>query len=1042
MSSYGIRRLVRGALCACLVIAFVTPGYATGPSAAPSSTARLDIQPAPPGRLPWVVFDERAGLPQHTIVDMLVDTRGFVWAATQDGAARFNGHRWETVALPRSMGSNYARCMRAAADGGIWIGSFDGGVAHLHDGVWKVIDMKSGLPSNRIRGLLENSDKRGTVLWVATDAGVARVQDGRIDSFGETEGLPSLDTEGLYETTGENGERTLLVGTSQGLARFAGNRFEAMPVPRQLLGHRIEDILESPGLGGDMALWIDSYGGGMAVLEHGAWKVLDTTSGLPSNVEVITKSRAADGSPALWIGTEGGLLRFEHGRFTLYDERSGLPIRIIWKVVETTSPGGLNSLWLGTWGGGVVRLSPNMWTAFDSTTGVPAGAVTSLLLSKDDSGADEIWAGTSDGELARFSGDRFTSIPIPEPLRHAIIFSLMETHKPDGTRVLWVASFGGGIGKLENGHWTILDRATLPQERIYHLLETKADDATTTLWVATEGGLGRFEHEHWTYYRKELPSEDVVHLLATVDAAGTPVLFVATSRGIGQFKRGQWTSIGKQDGLGGENISGLVETRDASGARWLWAGTYSGGVSRLRLDDPAARWQSWSSDNLPGLPSSSVMNIAQDGDGRVYLCTTRGLARLTPHGSDAGSFTTELFTTEDGLPSSDCQPRAAVVDPHGRIWMGTARGIAMFDPRTERPDSIAKPLWIDRAGLSDGSLLLHGGETLSHAQRNLTFSASLLAYGAESRIRYRYQLAGFDPEPSEWTASSEKEYTNLGAGSYNFQLWGMDARGNVSGPVGLPFTVLPAPWLTIWAFLAYAALIVLIAYGIMRLRLRALAMRTRQLESEVAVRTSELVLARDELARLATEDALTGVANRRKFDTVLDQEWRRAQRDGHWLTLVLLDVDFFKRYNDRYGHAHGDACLRAVAQAIAAQGNRPSDLVARYGGEEFTMILPETDPDGIPAVLRAVLAAVDALRIEHADSACAAHVTVSLGAVSIRPGVADNAHAALRRADELLYQAKQHGRHQAVYAGAKDAVSAIAPAAQEEQTPGRKAVPA
>ena len=1048
---YPFRKLLRGALGAWLLLACVTLAYASGPSAAPAIRAHLDIAPAAPGRLPWVVFDERAGLPQHTIVDMLVDARGFVWAATQDGAARYNGHHWETVALPTSMGSNYARAIRAAADGGIWIGSFDGGVAHLRDGVWKIIDMNSGLPSNRIRGMLETSDSHGTVLWVATDAGVARVQDGRIESFGENEGLPSLDTEGLYETTGENGEHTMLVGTAQGLARFTGRRFEAMPVPRELNGHRINDIVESPGLGGNAALWLASYGGGMAVLERGAWTVLDTTSGLPSNVEVITKSHAADGSAALWIGTEGGLLRFEHGRFSLYDERSGLPIRIIWKVVETTSPGGLNTLWLGTWGGGVVRLSPNMWTAFDTAMGVPTGAVTSLTLSKDDVNADVIWAGTSDGELARFSGERFEPVPLPESLRHAIIFSTLETRKPDGTRVLWVASLGGGIGKLENGHWIILDRATLPHERIYHLLETRADDGSSVIWVASEGGLGRYEHERWTYYRKgaELPSEIIVRLVATTDAAGKSVLFAATAHGLAVFKEGHWTILGKKDGLAGDNNATIVETRDASGARWLWLGTYSSGVSRLRLDDPAARWQSWSTQTMPGLPSDSVMNISQDDAGRTYLCTTRGIARLTPINNASGAqadgtnaFRTELFTTEDGLPSSDCQPSATVVDQHGRIWMGTARGIAVFDPRSERPDTMPKPLWIDRAGLSDGSLLLHGGESLSHAQRNLTFTAALLAYGAESRIRYRYQLAGFDQEPSEWTANGAKEYTNLGAGSYTFKIWGKDARGNVSGPLDLPFTVLPAPWLTSWAFIGYALLIALVAYAIMQLRLHALAMRTRQLEAEVATRTSELVTARDELARLATEDALTGVANRRKFDTVLDQEWRRAQRDGHWLTLVLLDVDYFKRYNDRYGHGHGDACLRAVAQAIAAQGNRSNDFVARYGGEEFTLILPETEPRGIPVLLRAVLAAVDALHIEHADSTCAPHVTVSLGAVSVRPGAAENAHAALRRADELLYRAKEGGRHQAMHEGGDGAIAAISPGAHDESSTARRMVPA
>jgi diguanylate cyclase (GGDEF)-like protein len=323
-------------------------------------------------------------------------------------------------------------------------------------------------------------------------------------------------------------------------------------------------------------------------------------------------------------------------------------------------------------------------------------------------------------------------------------------------------------------------------------------------------------------------------------------------------------------------------------------------------------------------------------------------------------------------------------------------------------------LLIDSAELSDRSRLVRGDEVLPYSDRNITFSAALLAYGGESRVRYRFQLAGFDPHPSAWAATGVKEYTNLGAGDYRFLVWGKDAHGNVSGPVGMAFSVRPAPWLSAWAFAAYVLLIVLAAYAATQLRVRALALRARKLETEVATRTSELVEARDALERLATEDALTGVANRRKFDSIWIAEWKRAQRDNHWLTVALLDVDFFKRYNDRYGHAGGDECLRALARALAAECRRPGDLVARFGGEEFVLVLPETDVHGAHSMLRSVLAAIDALGIEHADSACARHVTVSLGALSIRPGGDDEAQEALQRADALLYQAKQSGRHRAI----------------------------
>jgi diguanylate cyclase (GGDEF)-like protein len=1028
--------LAGGSCAVWLAAAFaIASAVAAEPAAAPAATTRLTIEPAPPGRLPWVVFDERTGLPQHTIVDLLEDRRGFVWAATQDGAARYNGHAWEAVPLPERIGSNYVRVMRAARDGGMWIGSFDGGLAHLRDGAWTVFGAADGLPSNRIRGLLETTEGDATVLWIATDRGVARLRGGRIDAFGLAAGLPNLDTEALYETTAADGTRTLLVGTSKGLARRVGEGFEPVPVPAQLLGHRIDDIVESPGLHGGNALWIASYGAGMAVREAGAWTLLDTSSGLPSNVEVFTASRAADGSPALWIGTEGGLLRFEHGRFTLYDERSGLPIRIVWKVLETTSPGGLKTLWLGTWGGGVVRLSPNGWRAFDATTGMPPGAVTSMLLSRDADGVETVWAGTSDGELARSSGGRFVPVELPPALRHAIIFSLLETRAADGTKTLWVASFGGGVGKYEHGKWTLFDASALPSLRIYQLARTRADDGSDIVWFATEGGVARLAQGQWKIYRADsgLPSDQVTQLLETTAPDGTRTMWAGTTRGIVRLEGERWVVVADAHALQGRNVGSLQVITDPDGTRWLWAGTYSRGAARLRLDAPAAAWETFSTHSSPALPSDSVLGVAADTAGRVYLCTTRGVARLTPRKptpARPARFDGELFTIDDGLPSGDCQQGARLVDEHGRIWMGTARGLAMFDPAGERIDPAPKPLLIDRAQLSDGSLALHGGERLAWHQRNLSFAAALLAYDGESRVRYRWQLVGFDRRPSDWVVANTKEYTNLGAGDYTLKVWGRDARGNVSGPVALAFVVAPAPWLTAWAFAGYALLVGLLGWAVMQWRVRTLAARTRELETEVGARTRDLVAARDELARLATEDALTRIANRRRFDDVVAHEFRRAQRDGHRLTLALLDVDFFKKYNDHYGHAAGDACLLAVAQAIAAQCTRPADLVARYGGEEFALVLPETGDDGVRDLLRAVLAAVDALGIVHAESAVAPHVTVSLGAVTLIPTSGDDLAATLARADALLYAAKEAGRHRAMYADGSGTTATIVGAAE------------
>ncbi len=160
-------------------------------------------------------------------------------------------------------------------------------------------------------------------------------------------------------------------------------------------------------------------------------------------------------------------------------------------------------------------------------------------------------------------------------------------------------------------------------------------------------------------------------------------------------------------------------------------------------------------------------------------------------------------------------------------------------------------------------------------------------------------------------------------------------------------------------------------------------------------------------------DGLTGVHNRRYFDELITAEWGRAVRGGTALSVVMLDVDFFKRFNDRYGHQAGDDCLRRVAATLKAGLRRPGDMVARYGGEEFACLLPDTPLQGALEFAQQLGQQVFALQIEHADSAVSPMVTVSLGVCSKAQDAVGSPAALVREADAQLYIAKSRGRHQA-----------------------------
>jgi diguanylate cyclase (GGDEF)-like protein len=173
----------------------------------------------------------------------------------------------------------------------------------------------------------------------------------------------------------------------------------------------------------------------------------------------------------------------------------------------------------------------------------------------------------------------------------------------------------------------------------------------------------------------------------------------------------------------------------------------------------------------------------------------------------------------------------------------------------------------------------------------------------------------------------------------------------------------------------------------------------------------------DELRRAATTDVLTGIANRRRFDEMLEVEWLRMRRTGEAMSLLLVDVDHFKLFNDRYGHPQGDACLREVATALNANCQRPADFVARYGGEEFVVLLPQTPRDSAARIAAGMLESVQRLNIVHEDSPTAAHVSVSIGVGhhDMRGSASANADGLqagdlVLAADNALYAAKRAGR--------------------------------
>ena len=181
--------------------------------------------------------------------------------------------------------------------------------------------------------------------------------------------------------------------------------------------------------------------------------------------------------------------------------------------------------------------------------------------------------------------------------------------------------------------------------------------------------------------------------------------------------------------------------------------------------------------------------------------------------------------------------------------------------------------------------------------------------------------------------------------------------------------------------------------------------------SERKATEQKLMALQQELEALSFKDGLTGVANRRMFDAILETEWTNARRNSQPLSLILIDIDYFKQYNDHYGHIQGDDCLKRVGEVLGSAATRARDLLARFGGEEFALVLPETDAAAALKVAERCRSLIFKEQMPHATSPISPILTVSLGVNTIIPGHSDQPLAFVEAVDRRLYQAKQAGRN-------------------------------
>ncbi|HQR45045.1 MAG TPA: two-component regulator propeller domain-containing protein, partial [Thermoanaerobaculia bacterium] len=904
------------------------------------------------------VWQSDRGLPHNTVLAIVPARDGYLWLGTAEGLARFDGVRFEVFDRGNTpaIGNNIIWALAEGPDGTLWIGTYGGGVVKYAQGRFQAFTKEQGLADNVV--LSVTADRQGDV-WIGTAGGLSRLRGSEVVSLAGAAGLGSRPVNALLADR----HGTLWVGTDAGLYRSRADGFERFSRNGRLATERIES------LGEDRAghLWVGTTAlhriGDEGTAEFGE------RDGIPRRP---IGGLREDPEGSLWVATRGsGVCRFRDGRATCLNTKDGLSDSTVWSLAGDAE----GSLWIGTDVGGLNRLRDAKFAAWGVPEGLSADVV--MALAEDRDGA--LWVGTNGGGLNRWKDGRFSAYHREQGLASETVWAFCE--RREGS--LWIGTNGGGLGVLSNGRLRPFGHETETGRIVAALHEDRKGD----LWIGGAEGLTRLSGGSLRRFttRDGLSQNNVTVIEETRDGA----LWVGTWDGLNRVEDGRITTFSAREGLSHPAVMTLYE--DADGA--LWVGTYGGGLNRFR--DGKFR----AVTRREGLFDDVVYRILEDEAGTFWMSSNKGLftaARSALNDLLDGkipSVASAAYGRADGLRTVEFNggtQSAGVRTRRGHLLFPSARGFVEVDPRMIPTNRRIPPVRVEGAA-ADGRFhdleAISGNPEILSGARRFSFRFTALSFLAPERVRFEYRLTGFDPAWQEAAAAREASYTNLPPGRYRFEVVACNNDGVWNrNPAVLSFSLRPRFHET-WTFRVLVALAVALAGALVfRLRVRQLARRQVELEDLVELRTAslrevtrKLEEANQRLQEQAMRDGLTGLVNRRGWDRALAGEWRRLERTGGVLSVVMFDLDFFKSYNDALGHLAGDDCLQRVAEVLAGNASRPGDVAARFGGEEFALLLPDTPPNGARALAEKARTEVVALGLAHPGGADGGTVTVSAG---------------------------------------------------------------
>jgi diguanylate cyclase (GGDEF)-like protein len=907
-------------------------------------------------------------VPQHSAV--VGDASGRIFVGNVEGLLLYSAGRFEHVKTPQEMS---VRTVALAADGRVLVGGYDqfGYFSERPDGTWSYTDL-----DERFRDVPEAHPIGQVWLVVEQPDGLYALSERRLFKIGSDGQLASWPTPSEALTALHVGGEIWARFDGLGLMRFDGQGFSKVPGGETFIEFGVQSVAPHP-----RGTLFTSRVRGLFLgdAEHGLRPIETSYDPWLRAVQAYSVAALADGDYA--IATLSGEVAIIDPEFRLKKRYrvSNYPITQIAQSVD-------GGLWCAT-EGDLVRMEwPSPWTFVGEEDGL-FGALsdaewhrgrrwvaTSLGLFRSGVDADgrvrfqrQTWASDEVWDLLPVGGDllvgeRRSVLVVHDDTPKKIsdshgVFELIASTKIPG-RVLALEETS--ILELDRGaEWTAGPRHELGEVTVSTLVELDA--------------------EHWL----------------VGNWRGYPQL-VERREADGQVQVGL-TALGRE--------RGITSVPDAGSSVWLLDDRIYATVGDDLYEWREQRFHRVAEHPLAKLAGERLNEIEFRGSGeQQYAFTSRN-----------------VWTRRDG----EWQPlrlesRRAVglselsIAADGRVTVVGWGGLLTYDPTLVAERDAAFHLRMHRVTLTDpkrATRLLdrQGAHTLELPPlEGLRFEYGI--DGHDSAVEFRTVLEDANAQTwSEWSTAPMREFTRLTPGDYTFRVEARTRSGRESSAaLAYPFKVQPrwyqtraAAWAASAAVLLFGSLL---AWSWGRYRSRKLRERNLELEREVAAHTRDLEIANQRLSKLAVQDGLTGITNRRGFEQFYQRAWNRLAEQRIPLAVLMIDVDFFKQYNDQHGHLLGDEMLRGIAHELEQEVREPEELLARFGGEEFVIVLPGVDFDEATTRGHAIRA-----RCEHFGRE--REITVSVGVAACVPRGGLRAAQLLDEADAALYRAKKLGRN-------------------------------